>query len=202
MPTRRDKATFPPAGAHPAVTGAYTIDPLHSTIGFSVRHAMITNVRGRFDRFEGLLLLDGSDPARSKAYVSVQTDSLDTGVADRDAHMAGPDFLDSATFPLMAFHSTGITPLGDDEFRLSGGLRIKDVELPVDIDVVFGGFGDDAFDGHRVGFAGSATLRRSDWGLAWNTPLDTGGVLIGDKVTLTLDISAVRAERGAADAAA
>ncbi|MFF7104797.1 YceI family protein [Streptomyces nigra] len=200
--TRRDRATSPSLGAHPAVTGAYTIDPLHSTIGFSVRHAMITNVRGRFDRFEGLLLLDGSDPSRSKAYVSVQTDSLDTGVADRDAHLAGPDFFDSATFPLMAFHSTGITPLGDDEFRLSGGLCIKDVELPLDIDVVFGGSGDDASGHHRVGFAGTATLRRSDWGLAWNTPLDTGGVFIGDKVTLTLDISAVRSEQEAADTAA
>ncbi|MFE9180610.1 YceI family protein [Streptomyces sp. NPDC007126] len=194
----RDRATPRALGAHPAVTGAYTIDPVHSTIGFSVRHAMITNVRGRFDRFEGLLVLDGSDPSRSKAYVSVQTDSMDTGAADRDAHLAGPDFFDSATFPLMTFHSTGITPLGDDEFRLTGSLRIKDIELPLDIDVVFGGAGDDAFGNHRVGFAGSATLRRSDWGLAWNTPLDTGGVLISDKVMLTLDISAIRTERAAA----
>ncbi|MET8903822.1 MULTISPECIES: YceI family protein [unclassified Streptomyces] len=193
-----DNAITPALGAHPAVTGAYTIDPVHSTIGFSVRHAMITNVRGRFDRFEGLLVLDGSAPSRSRAYVSVQTDSMDTGAADRDAHLAGPDFFDSATFPLMTFHSTGISPLGDDEFRLAGSLRIKDIELPLDIDVVFGGAGDDAFGNHRVGFAGSATLRRSDWGLAWNTPLDTGGVLIGDKVTLTLDISAIRTEQEAA----
>ncbi|MEU6452454.1 YceI family protein [Streptomyces sp. NPDC046979] len=193
-----DNAITPALGAHPAVTGAYTIDPVHSTIGFSVRHAMITNVRGRFDRFEGLLVLDGSAPSRSRAYVSVQTDSMDTGAADRDAHLAGPDFFDSATFPLMTFHSTGISPLGDDEFRLAGSLRIKDLELPLDIDVVFGGAGDDAFGNHRVGFAGSATLRRSDWGLAWNTPLDTGGVLIGDKVTLTLDISAIRTEQEAA----
>ncbi|MFF0678167.1 YceI family protein [Streptomyces tendae] len=195
---QRDHATSPALGAHPAVTGAYTIDPVHSTIGFSVRHAMITNVRGRFDRFEGLLVLDGSHPSRSKAYVSVQTDSMDTGAADRDTHLAGPDFFDSATFPLMTFHSTGVIPLGDDEFRLTGSLRIKDIELPLDIDVVFGGAGDDAFGNHRVGFAGSATLRRSDWGLAWNTPLDTGGVLISDKVTLTLDISAIRTEQAAA----
>ncbi|MGQ4440946.1 YceI family protein [Streptomyces violaceoruber] len=195
---QRDNATPPVLGAHPAVTGAYTIDPVHSTIGFSVRHAMITNVRGRFDRFEGLLVLDGADPSRSKAYVSVQTDSMDTGAADRDAHLAGPDFFDSATFPLVTFHSAGIIPLGDDEFRLTGSLRIKDIELPLDIDVVFGGAGDDAFGNHRVGFAGSATLRRSDWGLAWNTPLDTGGVLISDKVTLTLDISAIRTEQEAA----
>nr|WP_234328876.1 MULTISPECIES: YceI family protein [unclassified Streptomyces] len=177
------------------MTGVYTIDPVHSSIGFSVRHAMISNVRGRFERFEGLLKLDGSDPSRSEAYVSVQTDSLDTGVQERDAHLGGPDFFDSVTFPLMAFRSTGVVPLGDDEFRLTGGLRIKDIELPLDIDVVFGGAGEDAHGQHRAGFEGTATLRRSDWGLAWNTPLAKGGVLVSDKVTLTLDISAIRVDR-------
>ncbi|GAQ51376.1 YceI family protein [Streptomyces acidiscabies] len=179
---------------YPAVTGAYTIDPVHSTIGFSVRRAMISTVRGRFGRFEGLLLLDGSDPSRSEAYASVQTDSVDTGVLDRDTQVAGPTFFDSATYPLMAFRSTGIFPAGGDAFRLAGSLRIKDIELPLDIDVVFGGSGDDSSGRHRVGFAGSATLRRSDWGLAWNTPLETGGVLISDKVTLSLDISAIRTD--------
>ncbi|MGX1267942.1 YceI family protein [Streptomyces phaeoluteigriseus] len=198
MLTQRDKTASTGPGSHPEVTGAYTIDPVHSTIGFSVRHAMISNVRGRFDRFEGLLVLDGADPSRSEAYMSVQTDSLDTGVADRDAHLAGPAFFDSATYPLMTFHSTGVTALGDDEFRLLGSLRIKDIELPLNIDITFGGAGDDGFGNHRVGFEGSATLRRSDWGLAWNTPLDTGGVLISDKVTLALDISAVRAHQEAA----
>jgi polyisoprenoid-binding protein YceI len=198
MLIHRDKVASPGPGSHPEATGAYTIDPVHSTIGFSVRHAMISRVHGRFDRFEGLLILDGADPSRSEAYVSVQTDSLDTGVADRDAHLAGPDFFDSATYPLMAFRSTGVTALGDDECRLLGSLRIKDVELPLHIDITFGGAGDDVFGNHRVGFEGAATLRRSDWGLAWNTPLDTGGVLISDKVTLALDISAVRTGRDAA----
>ncbi|HEY9329596.1 MAG TPA: YceI family protein [Streptomyces sp.] len=195
MLIQRDKAASKNPGSYPGVTGVYTIDPVHSTIGFSVRHAMITNVRGRFDRFEGLLELEGSDPSRSRAHVSVQTDSLDTGIADRDAHLAGPDFFDSATFPLMTFRSTGISPLGDDEFRLMGSLRIKDIELPLAIDLVYGGAGVDADGAHRVGFEGSATLRRSDWGLVWNAPLETGGVLISDKVHLSLDISAVKAER-------
>jgi polyisoprenoid-binding protein YceI len=198
MLVHRDKTASPVVVSYPAVTGTYTIDPVHSTIGFSVRHAMVSNVRGRFERFEGLLKLDGAEPSRSEAYVSVQTDSLDTGVADRDAHLAGPDFFDSATYPLMAFRSTGITPLGDDEFQLLGTLRIKDVELPLTVGITFGGAGSDAFGHHRVGFDGRATLRRSDWGLAWNTPLDTGGVLVGDKVTLALDISAVRADQDAA----
>jgi polyisoprenoid-binding protein YceI len=198
MLIQRDRSAVPGSGSYAAVTGTYTIDPVHSTIGFSVRHAMISHVRGRFDRFEGLLKLDGFDPSRSEAYVSVQTDSLDTGTQERDAHLGGPDFFDSATFPLMSFRSTGIVPLGDDEFRLTGSLRIKDIELPLDIDVVFGGAGEDAYGQHRVGFEGTATLRRSDWGLAWNTPLATGGVLISDKVTLTLDISALRVDRDAA----
>jgi polyisoprenoid-binding protein YceI len=198
MLIHRDKTASRVVVSYPAVTGTYTIDPVHSTIGFSVRHAMVSNVRGRFERFEGLLKLDGAEPSRSEAYVSVQTDSLDTGVADRDAHLAGPDFFDSATYPLMAFRSTGITPLGDDEFRLLGTLGIKDVELPLAVDITFGGAGSDALGNHRVGFDGRATLRRSDWGLAWNTPLDTGGVLVGDKVTLALDISAVRADQDSA----
>ncbi|MFJ3551413.1 YceI family protein [Streptomyces sp. NPDC090114] len=180
------------AGPSQGLTGVYTIDPVHSTIGFSVRHAMISNVRGRFDSFEGLLKLDGSRPTRSEAYMSIQTQSVDTGIRERDLHLRGPDFLDSSTFPLMTFHSTKITGAGDDVFRLSGNLRIKDIELPLTVDLEFGGAGVDAYGQHRVGFEGSATLRRSDWGLTWNTALETGGVLVGDKVRLLLDISAVR----------
>ncbi|MEW2425640.1 YceI family protein [Streptomyces nigra] len=183
---------------HPEVTGIFTMDPVHSAIGFSARHAMVSHVRGRFTRFEGLLKLDGSNPARSEAYVSVQTDSIDTGIRERDAHLRGPDFLDSAVFPLMAFRSTGVVVLGDGTFRLDGRLRIKDLELPLVLDAVYGGNGGDASGEHRVGFHASATLRRSDWGLTWNTALDTGGVLISDKVTLALDVSAVRIDQALA----
>ncbi|WP_405968637.1 YceI family protein [Streptomyces sp. NBC_00015] len=194
MFVRSDQAAARETNSYAELTGAYTIDPVHSTIGFSVRHAMISNVRGRFTRYEGLVKLDGSSPAGSEAYVSVQMDSLDTGIQERDAHLKGPEFLDSATFPLMAFRSTGIVPLDDDVFRLDGRLRIKDIELPLALDIAFGGAGQDAFGQHRIGFEGTATLRRSDWGLTWNSALETGGVLIGDKVTLTLDISAVRVD--------
>jgi polyisoprenoid-binding protein YceI len=191
MLTERDRTAPPGPRTDAALTGAYTIDPAHTTIGFSVRHAMISNIRGRFDRLEGLLLLDGSDPSRSTAYMSVQTDSIDTGIQERDVHLRGPEFFDSATFPLMAFRSTRIVQRGDDEFRLTGSLRIKDIELPLDIDLVFGGAADVGGQ-RRVGFEGTASLRRSDWGLTWNTTLEAGGVLVSDKVTLALDISAVR----------
>ncbi|WP_433918135.1 YceI family protein [Streptomyces canus] len=197
MLTERERTASPGPGTYAALTGVYTIDPAHTTVGFSVRHAMISNIRGRFDRLEGLLLLDGSAPSRSTAYVSVQTDSIDTGIQERDAHLRGPEFFDSATFPLMAFRSTSIVQRGD-EFRLTGSLRIKDIELPLDIDLVLGGTADDVDGQRRVGFEGTATLRRSDWGLTWSTTLEAGGVLVSDKVTLALDISAVRIDPDAA----
>ncbi|MER6158179.1 YceI family protein [Streptomyces sp. NPDC001868] len=190
MSSRTETAVSEPT-PYQGLTGAYTIDPAHSTIGFSVRHAMIANVRGKFTAFEGLITLDGADPTRSEAHVSVQTGSLDTGIAQRDAHVTSPDFLDSATFPLMTFRSTGIVDAGEGRFGMTGLLRIKDVELPLHLDLEFGGAGQDAEGQNRVGFEGSGTLRRSDWGIDWNSSLATGGVLIGDKVKLMLDISAV-----------
>ncbi|WP_151483736.1 YceI family protein [Streptomyces albicerus] len=190
--SHRKETTLSPTAPYEGLTGVYTIDPAHSTIGFSVRHAMITNVRGKFTEFEGILKLDGAHPTRSEAHLSVQTGSLDTGIAQRDAHVTGPEFLDSAAFPLMSFRSTGIVDTGDDRFRLVGYLRIKDVELPIHIDLEFGGASQDAYGHNRVGFEGTATLQRSEWGLDWNTALDTGGVLISDKVKLILDISAVQ----------
>ncbi|MFJ8510376.1 YceI family protein [Streptomyces avermitilis] len=178
-----------------ALTGVYTIDPAHSTIGFSVRHAMIANVRGRFGVFEGLIKLDGYQLSRSEAYVSVQTGSVDTGNPDRDTHLAGPDFLDAATYPLMAFRSACLADRGDGQFRLMGHLRIKDVELPLHIHLAFNGATQDESRDHRVGFSGTALVRRSDWGLGGNSPDETGGVLISDKVRLNIDISAVRLSR-------
>ncbi|WP_171107969.1 MULTISPECIES: YceI family protein [unclassified Streptomyces] len=190
-----NEIAIPHTTPYEELTGFYTINPAHSAIGFSVRHVMIANVRGRFTAFEGLLKLDGARPTRSEAYFSVQTSSLETGVPERDAHVTGPDFLDSATFPLMSFRSSGVLDAGDDRFRLAGYLRIKDVELPLHIDLEFGGAGRDAQGRNRVGFEGTATLRRSDWGLDGNTALASGGALISDKVNLILDISAVQVER-------
>ncbi|GGN48071.1 polyisoprenoid-binding protein [Streptomyces albiflavescens] len=191
----RGETNAPVLAPHERLTGVYTIDPVHSTIAFSVRHAMITNVRGNFTAFEGLLKLDGRQPTRSEAYVSVQTGSLDTGSTERDAHVTGPDFLDSASFPLMSFRSTGVLDADDDQFRMAGYLRIKDIELPVHIDLELGGASRDPNGLNRVGFEGTAILRRSDWGLDWNTALAAGGVLLSDKVKLILDISAVRLEQ-------
>ncbi|WP_406863336.1 YceI family protein [Streptomyces sp. HUAS MG47] len=175
-----------------AVTGDYTIDPAHSSIGFTVRHAMVTNVRGSFAEHEGALKLDGSDPAKSSATIDVKIASIDTGIADRDNHLRAGDFFDAEQFPLMTFRSTEASHVGGDTFRITGDLTIKDVTKPLSIDLEFNGTAKDPFGNERVGFEGSAEILRSEWGLTWNAALETGGVVLSDKVKLNFDISAIK----------
>ncbi|MEU1826108.1 YceI family protein [Streptomyces abikoensis] len=175
-----------------ALTGDYTIDPAHSSIGFTVRHAMVTNVKGSFTQHEGTLRLDGSDPARSTAAIDVRIDSVDTGIKDRDAHLLSGDFFDAEAFPLMTFRSTAAERVGGDRYRLTGDLTIKDVTRPLSIDLEFNGSATDVYGNERVGFEGSAEILRSEWGLTWNAALEAGGVMVSDKVKLTFDISAVK----------
>ncbi|MFB6516844.1 YceI family protein [Streptomyces sp. NPDC056401] len=175
-----------------ALTGDYVIDASHSSIGFTVRHAMVTNVRGSFADHEGSLHLDGSDPSRSTASIDVKIASVDTGIADRDGHLRSGDFFDAETFPLMTFRSTEAQQLGGDKYRITGELTIKDVTRPLSIDLEFGGSATDVYGNERVGFEGSAEILRSDWGLTWNAALETGGVMVSDKVKLTFDISAIK----------
>ncbi|MGW2364285.1 YceI family protein [Streptomyces sp. NPDC001667] len=175
-----------------ALTGEYTVDPTHSSIGFTVRHAMVTNVKGSFTEHEGTLRLDGSDPSRSTASLDVRIESVDTGMKDRDAHLRGADFFEAERFPLMTFRSTTAQQLGGDRYRITGDLTIKDVTRPLSIDLEFNGSATDVYGNERVGFEGSAEILRSDWGLTWNAALETGGVMVSDKVKLTFDISAVK----------
>ena len=181
-----------------ALTGTYTIDPAHSSIGFTVRHAMVTNVRGSFGEHEGTLVLDGSDPSNSSASIDVRIASVDTGIADRDGHLVSGDFFDAETFPLMTFRSTGAEQLGGDTYRVTGDLTIKDVTRPLSIDLEFNGSATDVYGNERVGFEGSTNILRSDWGLTWNAALETGGVMVSDKVKLNFDISAIKAAAPAA----
>ncbi|MFB6823503.1 YceI family protein [Streptomyces virginiae] len=175
-----------------ALTGDYVIDPAHSSIGFTVRHAMVTNVRGAFSEHEGTLHLDGADPARSTASIDVKIASVDTGIADRDGHLRSGDFFDAEAFPLMTFRSTEARQLGGDAYRITGELTIKDVTRPLSIDLEFNGSATDPYGNERVGFEGSAEILRSDWGLTWNAALEAGGVMVSDKVKLTFDISAIK----------
>ncbi|MEW1887558.1 MULTISPECIES: YceI family protein [unclassified Streptomyces] len=176
-----------------ALTGDYTIDPAHSSIGFTVRHAMVTNVRGSFAEHEGSLKLDGSDPANSTASIDVKIASVDTGIKDRDGHLVSGDFFDAEKFPLMTFRSTSAEQLGGDKYRVTGDLTIKDVTRPLAIDLEFNGSAKDVYGNERVGFEGGAEILRSDWGLTWNAALETGGVMVSDKVKLNFDISAIKA---------
>ncbi|WP_326738965.1 YceI family protein [Streptomyces sp. NBC_01022] len=176
-----------------ALTGDYAIDPAHSSIGFTVRHAMVTNVRGSFGEHEGSLKLDGNNPADSAASIDVKIASVDTGIADRDGHLVSGDFFDAEKFPLMTFRSTSAEQLGGDKYRVTGDLTIKDVTRPLAIDLEFNGSATDVYGNERVGFEGSADILRSDWGLTWNAALETGGVMVSDKVKLNFDISAIKA---------
>ncbi|MFD4033500.1 YceI family protein [Streptomyces sp. NPDC058637] len=190
-PSTTATLTVDPALA--ALTGEYTIDPAHSSIGFTVRHAMVTNVRGSFGEHEGTLKLDGADPANSSASIDVRIASVDTGIADRDGHLVSGDFFDAETFPLMTFRSTRAEQLGGDTYRVTGDLTIKDVTRPLSIDLEFNGSATDVYGNERVGFEGSTDILRSDWGLTWNAALETGGVMVSDKVKLNFDISAIKA---------
>ncbi|MEU5212187.1 YceI family protein [Streptomyces sp. NPDC020742] len=176
-----------------ALTGDYTIDPAHSSIGFSVRHAMVTNVRGTFGEYEGQLALDGTDPARSTASLDIAIASIDTGIADRDGHLRSADFFDAETYPRMTFRSTAAERVDGDRYRITGDLTLRDVTKPVTIDLEYLGSATDVYGAERVGFTGSAEILRSDWGLTWNAALETGGVMVSDRVRLNLELSAVRA---------
>ncbi|MGW7469066.1 YceI family protein [Streptomyces xantholiticus] len=189
-------ATADPALA--GLTGEYTIDPAHSSIGFTVRHAMVTNVRGSFGEHEGTLQLDGAYPYRSTASIDVAMASIDTGIADRDGHLRSGDFFDVERFPKMTFRSTGAEQLGGDRYRIIGDLTIKDVTRPLAIDLEFQGSATDVYGNERVGFEGGTEILRSDWGLTWNAALEAGGVMVSDKVKLTFDISAIKAAAPAA----
>jgi polyisoprenoid-binding protein YceI len=174
-------------------TGTWEIDPTHSSLDFTVRHAMIAKVRGRFTDFTGTLRLDEESPEKSSAEVTVQLSSVDTGNAQRDEHLRTSDFFEVEKFPTMTFVSTGAVARGDDEYTLTGDLTIHGVTKPVSFDIEVQGTAVDPFGNERIGFEGSTTINRKDWGLTWNAPLEAGaGVLVSDKVTITLDVSAIR----------
>ncbi|MGV9355854.1 YceI family protein [Streptomyces misionensis] len=193
---RKDNRTTAPAqaggGDLAALTGDYTIDPAHTTIEFVARHAMVTNVRGGFQDFTGSLHLDGRDPSKSTATLDIKMASIDTGNADRDGHLKSADFFKIDEYPDMTFRSTKAESLGGDDYRITGELSLLGVTKPITIDLEFNGVAKDPFGNERVGFEGKAELLRSEWGLTWNAALETGGVLVSDKIKLNFDVSAIK----------
>ena len=174
------------------LTGTYEIDPAHSRIGFVARHAMVTKVRGSFDDFSGSGHFDAQDPGRSWLEVTVSAASVDTRNPDRDAHLRGPDFFDVERYPAITFRSTAVEQVDATRFRVTGDLTIKGVTRPVTIDLEYTGAAVDPFGNQRIGFEGGATVNRKDWGLTWNLALEAGGVLVGEKVQLEFEVSAIR----------
>ncbi|MGW6918006.1 YceI family protein [Kitasatospora sp. NPDC054939] len=174
------------------LTGDYVVDPTHTRIGFVARHAMVTKVRGAFLQFEGTAHLDGTVPAKSAVQVSIRTESIDTGVEQRDQHLRTNDFLDAPNFPAITFRSTEIEQKSDTDYRVTGDLTIKTTTKPVTIDFEYTGHAVDPHGNLRVGLEGSTTISRKEFGVTWNAALEGGGVLVGDKIVLEFDISAIK----------
>jgi len=171
--------------------GTYALDKGHTTIEFVGRHLMITKVRGRFTEFDGQLVI-GEAPEDSSVEVTIDTASVDTSDEKRDGHLRSADFLDVENYPTIAFRSTSVEMGRDGTAKVTGDLTVKDVTRPVTLDVEFDGAQADPWGGQRLGFSASAEIDREDWGLTWNVALETGGVLVGKKIRLELNVEAVK----------
>ncbi len=169
-------------------TGTWTVDVSHSNVGFTVRHMMVAKTRGRFTDFTAEIVT-ADDPTQSRVDATVQMASVDTNDEARDNHLRTTDFFDIQTYPTMSFRTTSIEPDGHD-FKLHGELTIRGVTKPVTFDLEVGGVGTDPWGNTKAGFSATTTINRKDFGIEWNAPLETGGVIVGDKVKIELDIEA------------
>jgi len=174
-------------------TKSWNIDLAHSGVTFSVRHMVIAKVRGRFARFSGDVHIDEKDLTRSTVNIVVDAASIDTGIADRDAHLRSPDFLDVEKFPALTYVSKRVEKVSATEYRLVGDLTIRDTTREVPLEIEYGGLGKDPWGKERMGFTAKAHLDRKEFGLRWNQALETGGVLVGDRVDIDIELEAVKA---------
>jgi polyisoprenoid-binding protein YceI len=172
------------------LAGTWDIDPVHSDVSFSVRHMMVSKVRGRFGKFSGTIVT-GEDITGSKVSVEIDATSIDTNNEQRDGHIRSADFFAVELHPTWTFVSTGLKVDGDD-YVLDGNLTIKGTTRPVSLALDVNGFGPDAYGGYRAGFTGTTTINRSDFGVDIAMPLDGGGVIVSEKVQIHLEIEAVQ----------
>lgn len=179
------------SGPDDLTPGTWTIDPSHTTLGFTARHLVVAKVRGRFGAITGAITI-ADDRLSSTVTAEIEMASVDTGDAGRDEHLRSADFFDVEKFPTMTFTSTKVTGSGTD-YVVTGDLTIKGITKPVTLDLEFDGVSGDPWGGTRAGFTATGEIDRRDWGLEWNVALDTGGVLVGEKIKLQLDIEAVKA---------
>lgn len=176
------------------ITTTWNLDPVHSVAEFKVKHMMISNVKGQFRGISGVLTLDESDVANSRVEAGIDAASINTGDAQRDAHLKSADFFDVQNFPTLGFKSTGVKRTGDDELAVTGDLTIHGVTRQVVFSVEGPTVaGKDPWGNTRVGLSAVARINRKDFGLTWNAALETGGILVGDDITITLDVQFVRA---------
>jgi polyisoprenoid-binding protein YceI len=172
-------------------TTKWNIDSAHTAITFSVRHMVVSKVRGRFGKYSGIITLDDADVTRSSVEVRIDASSIDTGVADRDTHLRSPDFLDVEQFPALDFRSKRIEQAGTHQ-RVFGDLTIRGVKREVVLDAEYSGRGKDPWGNERVGFAAKTSVDRKEFGLTWNQALEAGGILVGDTIEIELDVQGVR----------
>lgn len=189
--TTREEAVASQTVDRTSLTGAYKIDPVHSRLGFVARHMVVSKVRGQFNEFEGGVDLDGANPAASSGWVRIDGQSIDTGNEQRDGHIRSNDFLALDKYPAIEFQTTSISGAGED-FEVVGDLTIRGVTRPVAFQVTFLGGAIDAYGNTRVAFEGSTVVSRREWGVSWNAALESGGVVVADKVTLEFELAAVR----------
>jgi polyisoprenoid-binding protein YceI len=166
----------------------WVIDPTHSKVNFRVKHLMISNVEGNFKEFEGRVTTDGDDFSTAEISFSMNAASVDTEIADRNAHLKSPDFFDVEKYPKITFSGKGMKDLGDDLYELTGNLTIRDVTKPVALTVEYGGTMTDPWGNVKAGFSLTGKIKRKDWGLNWNAALEAGGVLVGEEVKISGDI--------------
>jgi polyisoprenoid-binding protein YceI len=177
----------------------WSIDPAHSSAEFSVKHMMVTTVKGRFAIAEGVLEINEADPTQSRIEAAIDVASVETGVADRDAHLRSDDFFNAERYPRFKFVSTAVEAVDGERWRVTGDLTIRETTQSVVLDVEFEGRGIDAFGKDRAGFVGTTRINRKDFGVNWNGVIEAGGVVVSDTVKITLNVAVVRQADVAAD---
>jgi polyisoprenoid-binding protein YceI len=175
-----------------ATTTTWKIDPAHSSVEFSVRHLMITTVKGRFTDVSGTVTTADDDRAKGEVDITIGAASIDTREAQRDAHLRSADFFDVETFPTLTFRSRAIDNVKGDQFTLFGDLTIRGVTRRVALDVTSEGRATDPWGGQRAGFSATTKIKRSDFGLTWNQVLEAGGVAVGDEIKISIDAQLVK----------
>jgi polyisoprenoid-binding protein YceI len=171
----------------------WNIDLSHSAVNFTVRHMVVSKVRGAFNRWQGALQFDAENPERSNVSVQIEADSIDTREPKRDAHLRSADFFDVEKYPTLSFESTNVEQVTDKSYRVTGQLTIHGVTREVVLDTENLGGGKDPWGNERIAFEASTSINRKDFGLSWNQALETGGVLVGDKIEIALELQAIKA---------